>query len=230
MRRPDNRSDAGYPRDDRAGCLSPYRNRWRHRRRWQRKHFIRSKGCLHYRSFSVSAGSFFPINAAACKMGWDSNIFGRRPSTSLIVVPQNWQEGIKRVMLQLRGCRYQLPVQQQRGGGIVIVGRYSEDLHRLKLPPHFLQRAGGTLLCLPGRIGGAPARGPQPGDKAKRSDRCEVQNCEPNTGHDAAQDFHPGAYAGDHRAPFPLRGGNEAARESKIASAIIWFPVGVKWQ
>jgi hypothetical protein len=147
------------------------------------------QGCVHYRSFSVAAGSFFPINAAGCKR--DSNIFGRRPSTSLIVVPQNWQEGIKRVMLQLRGCRYQLPVQQQRGGGIVIVGRYSEDLHRLKLRPHFLQRAGGTLLCLPGRIGGAPARGPQPGDKAKRSDRCEVQNCEPNTGHDAAQDFHP---------------------------------------
>jgi len=79
MRRPDNRSDAGYPRDDRAGCLSPYRNRlrWRHRRRWQRKYFIRSKGCVHYRSFSVAAGSFFPINAAACKMGWDSNILGR---------------------------------------------------------------------------------------------------------------------------------------------------------
>ncbi len=134
------------------------------------------------------------------------------------------------MVLQLRGCRYQLPVQQQHGGGIVIVGRYSEDVHRLKLPPRFLQMAGGILLCLPGRIGGAPTRGPQPGDKAKRSDRREVQNREPNTGHDAAQDFHPGAYAGDHRAPFPLRGGNEAARESKIASAIIWFPAGVKWQ
>src|ERR1700722_18263562 len=99
----------------------------------------------------------------------------------------------------------------------------------LKLPPRFLQIAGGILACLPGRIGRTQARVPQPGDEAKRSDRGEIQNREPDTGHDAAQDFHPAAYASDHRAPSPLRGGNEAARESKIASAIIWFPAGVKW-
>jgi hypothetical protein len=54
------------------------------------------------------------------------------------------------------------------------------------LPPE-----GRRNPSVPARIGGAPARGPQPGDKAKRSDRREVQNCEPNTGHDTAQDFHP---------------------------------------